>query len=250
LQSSLCDLLDEVLNRIRPTTEERARLKNAANDVISRINDLARSRDLNCKPVLVGSASRSTWLTGDHDLDIFLAVPENIDLNEALELARLIAPDHEEKYAEHAYVQAKINGFETDLVPCYLLEDASKIKSAVDRTPFHTKYVSQKIYGLEDEVLLLKQFMKGIGVYGSELKTGGFSGYLTELLVLRYSSFLNVLMAASYWHPSEVIDLEDHSTIVHKDPLVVVDPVDSSRNVAASYHKQDVPICGGFQELY
>ena len=201
---------------------------------MDRIEELASSQGIVCYPILVGSAARSTWLSGDHDLDIFLAVPEDSDLSKALDLARLVAPVHEEKYAEHAYVHAWIEGFESDLVPCYLLEEASKIKSAVDRTPFHTRYVSARITGLEDEVLLLKQFMKGCGVYGSELKLGGFSGYLAELLVLQYGSFCNVLKAASSWRPGETIDLEAHATISHQDPLVVIDPVDPGRNVAAA----------------
>ena len=223
-----------MLHRVRPTPEERSKLAKAAREVQSKIEELARNRGLACQPMLVGSASRSTWLAGDHDLDIFLAVPEEVDLSEALALAREVAPVHEEKYAEHAYVHAKINGFEADLVPCYLLEDASRIRSAVDRTPFHTQYVYGRIKGLEDEVLLLKQFMKGVGVYGSELKLGGFSGYLAELLVLRYGSFLGVLESASSWRPGEMIDLEAHATISHEDPLVVVDPVDPGRNVAAA----------------
>lgn len=234
LPSSSSALLAEVLDRVKPTEEERAKLLKAANEILSKIEELARSRGLACQPLLVGSASRSTWLAGDHDLDIFLAVPEDADLTEALELARSVAPVHEEKYAEHAYVHAEVNGFDVDLVPCYLLKDAFRIKSAVDRTPFHAKYVSERIKGLEDEVLLLKQFMKGVGVYGSELKVGGFSGYLSELLVLRYGSFFAVLEGASSWRPGETIDLEAHSTTSHKDPLIVVDPVDPNRNVAAA----------------
>lgn len=223
-----------MLSRVRPTLEERACLGKAANKILSEIEELAGSRGLACQPLLVGSASRSTWLSGDHDLDIFLAVPEDADLAGAIEIARSVAPVHEEKYAEHAYVHAVIDGFDVDLVPCYLLRDAAHIKSAVDRTPFHTKYVSERIKGLEDQVLLLKQFMKGVGVYGSELKVGGFSGYLSELLVLRYGSFPAVLESASSWRPGETIDLEAHSTTTHQDPLIVVDPVDQNRNVAAS----------------
>ena len=127
-----------------------------------------------------------------------------------------------------------IDGFDVDLVPCYLIENAACIKSAVDRTPFHTQYLSARIAGLEDEVLLLKQFMKGIGVYGSELKVGGFSGYLAELLILRYGSFTDTLKAASSWRPGEIIDLERHSTVRHDEPLIVIDPVDPARNVAAA----------------
>jgi len=223
-----------VLSRVRPSFEERERLSSIARKVLSRIEDLAWSGGVECETILVGSAARGTWLSGDHDLDVFIGVPEGSSLVPALEIARLVAPKFEERYAEHAYVHALFEGFELDLVPCYLVEDASRIISAVDRTPFHNRYVSRRIMGLEDEVLLLKQFMKGIGVYGSELKVGGFSGYLAELLVIRYGSFLGVLEKAALWRPGEVIDLEDHTSLSHEDPLVVVDPVDPGRNVAAA----------------
>ncbi|NIS30872.1 MAG: tRNA CCA-pyrophosphorylase, partial [Actinobacteria bacterium] len=54
-----------------------------------------------------------------------------------------------------------------------------------DRTPFHAAYVEGRLNDeLAAEVRVLKQLLEGIGVYGSDLKTRGFSGYLTELLVL------------------------------------------------------------------
>lgn len=223
-----------MLEKIRPRAEDRKRLKEAAGAILARIEGLSRERGHNFKALLVGSAARSTWLAGDHDLDIFIAVPDGSDLKDALALARLVAPVHQEKYAEHAYIHAIVDGFDVDLVPCYQVENASCLRSAVDRTPFHTQYISSRIAGLEDHVLLLKQFMKGVGVYGSELRTGGFSGYLSEILVLRYGSFLGVLEAASGWRPGETIDLEGRGAQAHNEPLVVVDPVDPYRNVAAA----------------
>jgi tRNA nucleotidyltransferase (CCA-adding enzyme) len=223
-----------VLKKVKPGPEDRSRLREVASTILSRIDMLAQERGLLLKAMLVGSAARDTWLAGDHDLDIFLGVPPEGDIAAALQLARLVSPEHEEKYAEHAYVHAWIDGFDVDLVPCYLVDDPSQLKSAVDRTPFHTKYVSSRIAGREDDVLLLKQFMKGIGVYGSELKVGGFSGYLTELLVLCYGSFPEVLQAASGWKAGAFLDPEDHGKLEHAEPLVVVDPVDPNRNVAAA----------------
>ncbi|MCK9565859.1 MAG: CCA tRNA nucleotidyltransferase [Methanothrix sp.] len=223
-----------VLGLVRPDLSDKKRIMETSASIIGRIEDLARVRGISLQAMLVGSAARGTWLSGDHDLDIFLGVPPNDDLGAALEIARLVAPDHEEKYAEHAYVHARMDGFEVDLVPCYLVEDAAHLKSAVDRTPFHTKYVGSRIIGREDEVLLLKQFMKGVNVYGSELKVGGFSGYLTELLVLCYGSFAAVLQAASAWRPGQRLDLEGHGIDKHVEPLIVVDPVDPGRNVAAA----------------
>ncbi len=223
-----------MLGRVRPALSDKKRIMESAATIIARIEDLARERGLSLKAMLVGSAARGTWLCGDHDLDIFLGVPPEDDLDAALEIARLVAPNYEEKYAEHAYVHARMDSFEVDLVPCYLVEDASRLLSAVDRTPFHTKYVGSKITGREDEVLLLKQFMKGVNVYGSELKVGGFSGYLAELLVLCYGSFVAVLQAASSWRPGLCLDLERHGIGKHDEPLIVVDPVDPGRNVAGA----------------
>ena len=220
--------------QIKPSAAEKKRLHDASAAIISRIEKLAEGSGLNLKAMLVGSAARGTWLAGDHDLDIFLGIEEEDDLKKALQLARLVSSDHREKYAEHPYVQARIDGFEVDLVPCYLVDDPSHLRSAVDRTPFHNRYVKQRIAGLEDEVLLLKQFMKGTGVYGSELKVGGFSGYLAELLVLCYGSFAAVIEAASLWKPGLKLDLEGQGRVEQDDPLVMVDPVDPGRNVAAA----------------
>ena len=223
-----------MLERIKPGPSERKRLQEVSVALISRIESMAEGCGLELKAMLVGSAARGTWLAGDHDLDVFLGVGVEDDLEKALELARRISPDHREKYAEHPYIQARIDGFEVDLVPCYLVDDASHLRSAVDRTPFHNRYVKQRIAGLEDEVLLLKQFMKGGGVYGSELRVGGFSGYLAELLVLCYGSFAAVIEAASLWKPGLKLDLEGRGRVEQADPLVVVDPVDPGRNVAAA----------------
>ncbi|MGV8127979.1 MAG: CCA tRNA nucleotidyltransferase [Methanothrix sp.] len=223
-----------MLERIKPGPSERKRLQEVSAALISRIESMAEGCGLELKAMLVGSAARGTWLAGDHDLDVFLGVGVEDDLEKALELARRISPDHREKYAEHPYIQARIDGFEVDLVPCYLVDDASHLRSAVDRTPFHNRYVKQRIAGLEDEVLLLKQFMKGSGVYGSELRVGGFSGYLAELLVLCYGSFAAVIEAASLWKPGLKLDLEGRGRVEQADPLVVVDPVDPGRNVAAA----------------
>ena len=60
----------------------------------------------------------------------------------------------------------------------------------------------------EKEVRLLKRFMKMVGTYGSEFKVGGFSGYLCELMIIRYGSFLKVLKGVfDHWKPGYQIDL-------------------------------------------
>ncbi|MEM2192202.1 MAG: CCA tRNA nucleotidyltransferase, partial [Candidatus Hadarchaeales archaeon] len=118
---------------------------------------------------------------------------------------------------------------------------------SVDRTPHHKRYVEKKIdEGLKDQVMLLKQILTGIGVYGAESKIMGFSGYLCELLILHYRSFENFIKGAGRWEPGEVIDLEkryetaeEARRMFERDPLIVVDPVDPGRNVAAAVSTQN-----------
>jgi len=46
-------------------------------------------------------------------------------------------------------------------------------------------------------VRLLKKFLIGTGIYGAEIAKEGFGGYVAEVFVLHYGSFLGVLEAAS-----------------------------------------------------
>lgn len=232
---------NQVLCSIKPTDEEKSRLSALAENLISRINTIGKSEGIDIKGILVGSSARGTWISGEHDLDIFIMFPHDAEREyleeKGLYVARKIALEgqsFEERYAEHPYIHAVFDGFEVDLVPAFNVKSGAEIKSAVDRTPFHNSYVSSKIKGLEEDVLLLKQFQKGIGVYGSELKTRGFSGFLVELLIINYGSFEKVLEAARDWKAGIGIDIEKHGTLIHKDPLVMIDPTDPSRNVAAA----------------
>jgi tRNA nucleotidyltransferase (CCA-adding enzyme) len=239
--TNLNTILASIIPSIRPSDKERHRLKTLAQRLIERINSIGKAEGLNVNGILVGSSARGTWISGEHDLDIFIMFPPHVERQyleeKGLYIARRIALEgdcFEERYAEHPYIHAVIDGFEVDLVPAFNVENAAQIKSAVDRTPFHNKYVASRIGGLEDDVLLLKQFQKGSGVYGSELKTHGFSGYLVELLVIYYGSFEKVLKAACDWKFGTLIDIENHGIINHKDPLIMIDPTDPARNVAAA----------------
>ncbi|WP_406660828.1 CCA tRNA nucleotidyltransferase [Methanolobus sp. ZRKC3] len=233
---------EQVLLRIKPTLEEAEIIKDIVTELFDRVKVAAKEFEIpGIEPKLVGSAARGTWISGTHDLDIFISFPEDASREEleehGLMIAREVSKDAEyveERYAEHPYMNMQYQGFDVDIVPCFAVDRASNIKSAVDRTPFHNEFIKENINGREDEVLLLKQFMKGTGVYGSELRTQGFSGYLTELLTLNYGSFKEVIANACDWRPGTIIDLKSHGTIKHDEPLSVIDPTDPKRNVAAA----------------
>ncbi|MBC7218721.1 MAG: CCA tRNA nucleotidyltransferase [Hadesarchaea archaeon] len=248
-------ILDEVLRRIKPTQEDIRFVERVASEIIQRTGEAISRLGFSAKTMLVGSVARGTWLRHDPDIDVFILFEETLTREEleqrGMAVAREVAgPAGEEKFAEHPYVTMKFHGLDIDLVPCYDVADPRRIKSAVDRSPHHQRYVKAKLTPqLADEVLLLKQFASGIGVYGAELKRQGFSGYLCELLILHYGSFSKLVEEASKWVPGEVIDIlsyysdkSEPKLIFENQPLVVVDPVDPGRNAAAAVSLQNFSI--------
>jgi tRNA nucleotidyltransferase (CCA-adding enzyme) len=233
-----------ILDDIKPTKEENDKVKEVSSKIKEFINDKCHLENIEAEVVLVGSVAKDTYLRGKSDIDVFMAFPLSIDEKELKETGLYLAhqcceafnvtPYHQ--FASHPYVTTEIEGFEIDLVPCYKIDDGSQIKSAVDRTILHTKYVQANLKeGQNDEVLLLKRFMDMTGTYGSEFKVGGFAGYLCELLIIEYGTFENTLREASNWEFGHVVDLMDYGTAGNfKDPLVCIDPTDKNRNVGAA----------------
>lgn len=231
-------VVERVRERVTPDAEERAQLETVADEVVRRAEEAIADLDVDAEVVRVGSTARGTWTAGDRDVDVFVCFPPDLDRERleryGLEVGHATIPEGREEYAEHPYVKGTVDGYDVDLVPCYAVDDASEAQSAVDRTPFHTRYVEDRIdEDLAADVRAAKQFGKAIRIYGSDLKTRGFSGYLTELLVIEYGGFRPLVEAAADWHPPVRFDPEDHAQTTFDDPLVFVDPTDPERNVAA-----------------
>ncbi|WP_439028408.1 CCA tRNA nucleotidyltransferase [Haloarchaeobius sp. DT45] len=227
-----------VRERVDPSPTERTKLRETAEEIIERAEEAVAKYSPEADVMQVGSTARGTWISGDRDIDVFVRFPTDLDrerLEEyGLAVGRAVLPDGHEEYAEHPYIKGEYEGFDIDLVPCFRVPEAPAIRSAVDRTPFHNEYLREHLdEGLAADVRVAKQFLKGIGVYGSNLRTQGFSGYLTELLIYECGGFRPFLEAAADWEPPVVFDPEDHAAQTFDDPLVVIDPTDPERNVAA-----------------
>jgi tRNA nucleotidyltransferase (CCA-adding enzyme) len=238
-------IFENVLKAITPTEEEEIVVQNLVKEILSIIDQTARIRNIPAQALLVGSVAKGTWLQGKADIDIFISFPLEYDeedlkkngLNLGKECVKQLKGEYEKRYASHPYLTGFIDNYEVDFVPCYSISKGQRIKSAVDRSILHMEYIKANLKPEDQkEVLLLKRFMQMVGTYGSEFKVGGFAGYLCELLVLHYGSFLKVLKAAAQsWNPGYSIDLEGFGTAQNfKDPLIVIDPVDENRNVASS----------------
>ncbi len=239
------DVLEAVAERVEPDADERAALERAVDDLLERTTEAVEAVDLDVDVMHVGSTARDTWLSGDRDIDVFVRFPPSTDrevLRErGLAIGRAVLPDGEATFAEHPYITGTYDGFDVDVVPCLRVEAASEARTAVDRTPFHTAYVREHLAEhLAHDVRLAKGFLTAVGSYGSDLRTRGFGGYLLELLVLDHGGFRPLLEAAADWQPPVQYDLEEHATTDFDDALVVVDPTDPERNVAAVVSRTNV----------
>ena len=236
-------ILAKVLKKVVPAKAELEKEQKFAKKIMEKIVAMKGTHE---SVELVGSIARNTHLRGDNDLDIFVFFPKKVPREEfereGLRIGKAVFRGHEweKAYSEHPYIRGRISGYNVEIVPSYRLVDASLLKSAVDRSSFHNAYVKQNLgKGQENEVRLLKQFMKGVKCYGADLSASGFPGYVAELLVLRYGSFRECIKTVSEWRNGEVIDVEaqySEGEAMKKfdSHLIVVDPVDSKRNVAAA----------------
>ncbi len=245
-QVKIQEICKKVLRKTTPSSKGKEEAFQFSNKLAVKLQQELNKAGLEAEVQVEGSIAKDTWLTEEKDVDLFVLVPKGQGREafaRVLDAAKKVAgKDFLEAYAEHPYVEAKVEGFTVDFVPCFKVESADQAESSVDRTPFHTQYVKSHLSEeAKKEVRLLKRFMRGIGTYGAEIKVGGFSGYLCEVLILYYGSFVKLLEAAADWKQNEVVDLEKHfknrdteAQQVFPEPLVVVDPVDKGRNVASA----------------
>ena len=240
-------ITENALKDLEPTPTERRQVERTFDSIRARILSKASQLGLKIRVDEVGSVGKNTWIRGEADLDVFIIFPEGTETSAVekycLELGKYASKGkYIISYAEHPYTRTKANGIVVDIVPCIGVKDPTHIVTAVDRTPFHKQFVRNRLKPeLREGILLLKRFMTLIGVYGAEIKVRGFSGYLAELLVLNYGGFAETLQAAAEWKEGVLIDLQDAypneeeaRVVFENDPLMVVDPVDRRRNVAAA----------------
>ncbi len=232
----------KAIAKIKPSQKETAKDFEAANHLIKKLQAVSPA---NVTIELAGSLAKGTDLKGKNEFDIFILFPTTYEHKEMVLLGLSYARRAfhgmklESRYAEHPYLQVFHGDYHADIVPAYRIGQISERGSSVDRSQLHTKYVNFKMDAkAKDDVRLLKQLMKNFGIYGAELRVEGFSGYLCELLVMHYGSLLKLMEAASEWE-SPAIDIEQHCIArsnpreAFDSPLVVIDPVDAKRNVAA-----------------
>ena len=219
-------VIREAMKSVVPSPEEETRMASLVEGLRARVESASR-RYREVKGIVVGgSYAKGTWLPRDVDIDIFIKFDPSVDESDferiGLEIGRKATAGYPagKKYAQHPYTEAIVDGVKVNVVPCYEVKP-KMWKSAADRSPFHVELVSSLPAEKKVEIRLLKRFMKAIGVYGAELETEGFSGYVAEVLVIKHGDFLGVLRHFAEFRPES------------EDRLYTLpDPVDGSRDLA------------------
>lgn len=232
-----------VLTRVTPSKEEKKQIEDTIEALKVRVSAEINKTKIPITLELVGSTAKDTYIRSSVDIDLFLVfpstTPREVLQGTGLAIGRSILEQQEECFAEHPYVRGVFQGVKTELVPCYRIENASQKLSAVDRTPLHTRYVKEHLReSQKKEVRLFKQFLKGIGCYGAEAEIEGFSGYLCELMILKYGSFHQLVDHVKDWKFGEQLNLRPGRYPAFTTPLIFIDPVDPDRNVASALSEE------------
>ena len=192
---------------------------------------------------LGGSFAKGTWLPKQADIDIFIKFKKEVSEEKFEELSKKIGFKSMEKYSpfvrysEHPYVEAKIKDTKINVVPFYDVR-IGQWKSAADRSPFHTRHMKGFLTDkMRNEVRLLKTFLQSTGIYGAEMAKQGFSGYVSEVLILNFGSFEKTIKSISKIKENQVVG---KTTSKFDTSIVIVDPIDSNRNLAAAISEENI----------
>ncbi len=239
--------MNQILEQARkiaiPTIQEEKETRELADMLLKQVRGEAAKYAQVVTVELGGSYAKGTWLRKQMDLDIFVKMKTDTDDKTFEKIGTEIGRSSLKKfkpylrYSEHPYVEAKVNETRVNVVPCYDVT-AGQWKSAADRSSFHTRFILENMdQDKKNEVRLLKKFLKGVGIYGAEIAREGFGGYVAEVLVYNYGSFIGVLEAASNFMQGHVIG---NPAKKFETFLVLIDPIDNNRNLGTAISAQNV----------
>ncbi|HJU33708.1 MAG TPA: CCA tRNA nucleotidyltransferase [Nitrososphaera sp.] len=242
-------LISKLLPICEPTHSEESKIARIAQEAKAHVDSyVARLEDV-VEVVFGGSFAKGTWLPHHADIDIFVKIRPSVGIVKfekmGVEIGTRALKNYGPKlrYSEHPYVEVFVKEVRVNIVPCYDVEQG-RWRSAADRSPFHTQYINSHFdKEKRTQARLLKKFLKIVGIYGAEISTEGFSGYVSEVLVLKYSSFENILRAAADWKERQIIAVSEYDSDFVKastSPLVIIDPIDRRRNLGAAISPQSM----------
>ena len=244
------EALHTILSQIKPSRKEQQHVASAIKSFL-----LALHKNLkDAKAILGGSGAKGTWLSGNHDIDIFVLYKYTTYKTQSKELSNLLEPmlkksfptqKIERLHGSRDYFRFTYHDLPFEIVPILYINAAEQAVNITDISPLHAQWVNTRTKKLKDDILLAKQFLNANNLYGAESHIGGLSGYTVEILIAYYGSLEKFFKAAATWEAKEVIDISKYYKTKDplfelnqsklQSPLVVIDPVDKFRNTAAAF---------------
>ncbi len=250
------NIISTILALIQPSRKDVEKVKSIEKKIIDEIKNYKIPQIVDVQTG--GSFAKDTNLKKDMDIDIFILIDTNVDEVDFERIALDIGFKALKKYnpitrySEHPYVEGVVNidnkkeeQIRLNIVPCYNVEKG-KWKSAADRSQYHTAYMQKMLKPYQkNQIRILKAFLKRVGIYGAELSTSGFSGYVTEVLVLKFGNFKNVIkFIASLTRDNEIITIDDDFHEINnkkfQSPIIIIDPIDSNRNLGKAISSESL----------
>lgn len=239
--------MNHVISKIRKSTMPTKNIEKVKKQVADLAFTLVQDQIQNHSEIVGlefgGSYAKGTWLPKEADIDIFIKFEELTPNEKFVAISKEVGFKSMKnynpclRYSEHPYVEAKIKNIKINIVPCYNVK-LGEWKSSADRSPFHTKYMQNLLTTkMKNEVRVLKVFLKSNKIYGSEIAKQGFSGYVSEVLISKFGSFENVVKSVAEIPQNHIIG---ETTKAFETPIVIIDPIDSNRNLAAAISNENV----------
>lgn len=232
---------------IKPSKQEIKDLNMLVREFLKKLNSKLKG----AKAIAGGSFAKNTFLRGNNDIDIFVQFNKDKDISDKLEkVIQKIFKDFSRVHGSRDYFHVYYKNILFEIVPVLKISRAGQAENVTDVSPLHIRYVKKYTNAkLQDEIRLLKQFFKANNLYGAESYIKGFSGYVTELLIIHYKSFNRLIKNVKTWKGKTIIDIskkyKDKKEVLKKlnisktySPLILVDPVRKDRNAAASLSKE------------
>jgi tRNA nucleotidyltransferase (CCA-adding enzyme) len=236
------NVLEQARKASVPTKQEKEKMQMLSDNLVNLVKKQSTKYPEVTVIELGGSYAKGTWLKGKLDLDIFVKIKKETEEKKFEEIGKKIGFDSMKnfnpyiRYSEHPYVEAEAQNTRVNVVPCYDVENG-QWKSAADRSSFHTRFILEKLdEEKKNEVRLLKKFLRGVDIYGAEIAKEGFGGYVAEVLIYHYGSFIRVLEAAANFTEGQIIG---NPTKKFETALILIDPIDSNRNLGTAISAQN-----------
>jgi tRNA nucleotidyltransferase (CCA-adding enzyme) len=264
----------EVLERITPTKMELQNQKIVIDQLTKALIEHAKSGQFSYSFIEPqgSTGKKQTQLRGAADIDLFVGLKpadfqyllakipadrhRGVDelMNSLVEdwfipaVAHLDVERVQKAFSQHPFLSLSMRDIEVDILGCFDLDAATLAMegpiTAVDRTVHHSRFVSEHLTKkMREDARILKSFVRACHAYGDTCAVGrmGLTGVALELIVIATRGLdaalkcLEELDIKPLDSENRSIDKLKRTPAFRDDFIFLIDPTDTSRNVASSF---------------